>query len=63
MHVSNPSTWEVDTGQSRIQHHLQLPSEFEASLGYMNPIFKDSIQPEVCFFVIANDHYLGWLTF
>lgn len=34
-HTWNPSLWEVKTGESEIQGHPRLPSEFEVSLKYM----------------------------
>lgn len=37
----NFSTWEVEAGESIVQDHSQLHSNFEASLGYVRPFSKD----------------------
>lgn len=38
----NPRTWEMKAGGSGVQGQLWLPSEFEASLHYMRPSFKNN---------------------
>ena len=40
VHTCNPSTWEVDTGRSRVPGHLQLPSQLKASPGYVETCFR-----------------------
>lgn len=30
----------LEAGESEVQRHLQLHSEFEASLGYMRPVLQ-----------------------
>lgn len=39
----NPSIWEVESGGSGVQGYPQLHCEFTASLGYMSPCQRDSI--------------------
>lgn len=39
-YTCNLSTWEIETTKSKVQTHLQLPSESEDSLGYTRPCLK-----------------------
>ena len=41
IHAFNPSAWEAEVGESEVQDHLWLHSEFEATLGYMRPQGKE----------------------
>lgn len=38
-------SWVVDVGQPEVQGYPQLPSVFEASLGYMRPCIQTNINP------------------
>lgn len=38
-HAFNSGTWVVEAGRSKTQGHPLLHSEFEASLGYIIPVF------------------------
>ena len=40
VHVCDPSILEMEAVSSEMQSYPQLPSEFEASLGYMRPSLK-----------------------
>lgn len=42
--VSNPSILKVKTGETEIQGHPLLHSEFEASLMYMKPVLKIKLE-------------------
>lgn len=40
VHICNPSTGEVEAGQSEVQGYLQVRGAFKASLAYMRPYLK-----------------------
>lgn len=40
-HTCNSSTWEVETGGSKVQGHFWLPNEFRTSLGYLRAYLKN----------------------
>lgn len=40
VHTCNPRAHKVEAESSEVQHHPWLPSEFQASLGYMRAYLK-----------------------
>lgn len=51
-HAYNPSTQEVGVGESRVQGHLQLCRQFEASQSYIRPC----LQKKTFLHIIRNNH-------